>query len=146
MSFPLLKSSDDSNFKLNSSIDQFKGFLSVWTRGGYTPIVFDSLDGITCETVHTHPIIISYNDELGYKFSDAECTYASDLYVYYDHQGVEEYKLPEWFGGSGEFYDKFVKSNSFVNFEHDSLGVHNDKSLRVGTSYYTTNEILPPVE
>ena len=131
----------------HSSIDQFRGFLSTMVKGGWTPIVFDQLDGINCETIMSHPVIISFGGDIGYVFPEAHCTYASDHFVYFDKEGVEQKLLPECFGGGGELYDTFVKSNSFVNFDDDSsVGVHNTKKLRTGLSYVLADENLPAVD
>lgn len=131
----------------HSSIDQFRGFLSTMVKGGWAPIVFDQLDGINCETIISHPVIISFGGDVGYIFPEAHCTYASDHFVYFDKEGVEQKLLPECFGGGGEFYDTFVKSNSFVNFDDDSsVGVHNTKKLRTGLSYVLADENLPAID
>lgn len=131
----------------HSSIDQFRGFLSTMVKGGWAPIVFDQLDGINCETIMSHPVIISFGGDVGYIFPEAHCTYASDHFVYFDKEGVEQKLLPECFGGGGEFYDTFIKSNSFVNFDDDSsVGVHNTKKLRTGLSYVLADENLPAID
>lgn len=134
----------------HSSIDQFRGFLSTMVKGGWAPIVFDQLDGINCETVISHPVIISFGGDVGYIFPEAHCTYASDHFVYFDKEGVEQKLLPECFGGGGEFYDTFIKSNSFVNFDGpdggSSVGVHETKTLRTGLSYVLADENLPAVD
>ena len=131
----------------HSSIDQFRGFLSTMVKGGWAPIVFDQLDGINCETIISHPVILSFGGDIGYIFPEAHCTYASDHFVYFDKEGVEQKLLPECFGGGGEFYDTFIKSNSFVNFDDDSsVGVHNTKKLRTGLSYVLADENLPAVD
>ena len=140
---------DEGNEQVHrhSSIDQFRGFLSTMVKGGWAPIVFDQLDGINCETIISHPVIISFGDDIGYIFPEAHCTYASDHFVYFDEEGVEQKLLPECFGGGGEFYDKFVKSNTFVNFSNDaSVGTHNEKHLRTGLSYVLADETLPAVD
>lgn len=148
MAYPVLladESKDDVH--RHSSIDQFRGFLSVMIKGGWAPILFDQLDGITCETIKSHPVIISFGDDVGYVFPEAHCSYASDKFVVFDKESVEQKLLPECFGEGGEFYDTFVKSNSFVNFDDDtSLGVHNVKRLRTGLSYVLADETLPAVE
>ena len=131
----------------HSSIDQFRGFLSTMVKGGWAPVVFDQLDGINCETVISHPVIISFGGDVGYIFPEAHCTYASDHFVYFDKEGVEKKLLPECFGGGGELYDAFVKSNSFVNFDDDSsVGTHNTKTLRTGLSYVLADENLPAID
>ena len=131
----------------HSSIDQFRGFLSTMVKGGWAPIVFDQLDGINCETVISHPVIISFGGDVGYVFPEAHCTYASDHFVYFDKEGVEKKLLPECFGGGGEFYDTFIKSNSFINFSDDSsVGVHNEKRFRTGLDYVIADNNLPAVD
>lgn len=131
----------------HSSIDQFRGSLSTMVKGGWAPIVFDQLDGINCETIMSHPVIISFGGDVGYVFPEAHCTYASDHFVYFDKEGVEQKLLPECFGGGGEFYDTFIKSNSFVNFDDDSsVGTHNTKTLRTGLSYVLADETLPAAD
>lgn len=151
MAYPILYP-DEGNEQVHrhSSIDQFRGFLSVMKKGGWAPIVFDQLDGINCEDIVSHPVIISFGDDIGYIFPEAHCTYASDHFVYFDKEGVEQKLLPECFGGGGEFYDKFIKSNTFVNFDGpdggSSVGVHETKTLRTGLSYILADNNLPPAE
>lgn len=148
MAYPVLLADESKeDVHRHSSIDQFRGFLSVMIKGGWAPIVFDQLDGITCETIKSHPVVISFGNDVGYVFPEAHCSYASDKFVVFDKEGVEQKLLPECFGEGGEFYDTFVKSNSFVNFDDDtSLGVHNIKRLRTGLSYVLADETLPAVE
>lgn len=129
--------------KRRSSIDQFREFLSVMTKGGWTPIVFDQLDGIKCETIFSHPVILSFNNDIGYVFPEAHCSYASDKFVYFDKEGVEHKLLPECMGGKGEFFDFYTKSFNFVNFDGSSVGTHNRLNLRVGLDYVLSDETLP---
>lgn len=131
----------------HSSIDQFAEFLSVMKKGGWTPIVFDQLDGIACETINTHPVVISFEKRpLGYVFPDGECRYSSSHFITVDKYGVEYKPLPAIFGGDGEFYAIANNSNSFVNFDGSSLGLHNQTTLRVGQSVVLADETLPAVE
>lgn len=150
MAFDILYPVDDAQVHRHSSIDQFRGFLSVMKKGGWAPIVFDQLDGINCETIISHPVIISFSDNIGYVFPEAHCSYASDHFVYFDKEGVEQKLLPECFGGGGELYDAFIKSNSFINFDGpdggSSVGVHETKTLRTGLSYVLADETLPAVD
>lgn len=140
----------EDSVKRHSSIDQFDGFLSVYKKGGLAPLVFDQLDGITCETIKTHPVVISFTDDVGYTFPEAHCTFSSDKFIYVDKEGVEQKPLSHCFGGEGEFYDTFIKEYSFVNFDGpdggSSLGVHQTKTLRTGLSYVLADQTLPPVE
>lgn len=143
---------DEGNEQVHrhSSIDQFRGFLSTMVKGGWTPIVFDQLDGINCETIISHPVIISFGDDIGYIFPEAHCTYASDHFVYFDEEGVEQKLLPECFGGGGDWYQEYVRKNTFVNFDGpnggSSIGTHNQTTLRVGLDYVKASESLPPVD
>lgn len=129
--------------KRHSSIDQFREFLSVMTKGGWTPIVFDQLDGIKCEAIFSHPVILSFSNDIGYVFPEAHCSYASDKFVYFDKEGVEHKLLPECMGGKGEFFDFYTKSFDFVNFDGSSVGTHNRLNLRVGLDYVLSDETLP---
>lgn len=132
--------------KRKSSIDQFSKFLSVMKKGGWAPIVFEQLDGITCDRIKTHPVIISLSDDIGYVFPEAHCSYTSDKFVYFDKEGVEHLPLPDCFGGGGEFYDRYISKNTFINFDSDdSVGTHNRMHLRTGLDYVLCDETLPPV-
>lgn len=132
-----------------SSIDQFRGYLSTMVKGGWAPIVFDQLDGITCDTIFSHPVIISFGGDgnVGYVFPEAHCKYASDKFIYFDKEGVEERVLPPCYGEGGEFYMEYVRKNSFLNFDDDnSVGTHNEKYLRTGLDYVVADKNLPAVE
>lgn len=143
---------DEKNDQVHrhSSIDQFGDFLSVMVKGGWAPIVFDQLDGINCETIISHPVIISWNDSIGYVFPEAHCTYASDHFVTADKQTIETAVLPSCFGENGDFYEYWTDKRTFINFDGDaggsSVGVHNQTTLRIGLSYVKADESLPPVE
>lgn len=138
---------NDAQVHRHSSIDQFRGFLSTMVKGGWAPIVFDQLDGINCETIISHPVVISFGGDVGYVFPEAHCTYSSDHFVTVDKEGVEQKLLPECFGGGGEFYDTFVKSNSFINFDdNSSLGIHNTKTTRTGLDFCLAEHNLPAVD
>lgn len=147
MAFDILYPTDDAQVHRHSSIDQFRGFLSAWKKGGWAPIVFDQLDGIVCESIKTHPVIISFGKDLGFVYPEAHCSYSSDHFIYVDKDSVEQRLLPSCFGGKSEFYDFYTKSNSFINFDSDtSLGLHNHKQLRTGLSYVKCDETLPAVD
>ena len=142
----ILYPSEKEQVRRHSSIDQFAGFLSTWKQGGWAPIVFDQLDGITCDEIMSHPVIIDLaGDNIGYVFPEGHCTYTSDHFIYTDKNGVEQKLLPECFGGKGEFYDSYVNKNVFINFDSDdSLGFHNTKRTRVGLSLVLADKTLPP--
>lgn len=146
MSYPVLYPDENPSVKRHSSIDQFKGFLSVWKNGGWAPIVFDQLDGVVCDVIKYHPVTIAFGND-SFIYPERRCVYASETFIYTDKEGIETKLLPECFGGGGEFYDTFIKSNSFINFDDDSsLGVHTQATLRVGLSYVIADETLPPAE
>lgn len=142
---------DEKNDQVHrhSSIDQFGEFLSTMVKGGWAPIVFDQLDGVVCDVIKYHPIIIAFGDD-SFVYPEGRCVYASETFIYTDKEGIETKILPECFGGGGEFYDTFIKSNSFINFDGpdggSSLGVHNQATLRVGLDYVKADRNLPPVE
>ena len=151
MAFDILYPTDDAQFHRHSSIDQFRGFLSTMAKGGWVPIVFDQLDGINCETVISHPVIISFGDDIGYIYPEGHCPYSSDHFIYVDKYGVEQKLLPECFGGKGEFFEYFSDKNAFINFDAvggdaSSLGLHQSKELRVGLSYVIADKTLPAVD
>lgn len=149
----ILYATNDAQVHRHSSLDQFKdGFLSAWVKNGWAPIVFDQIDGIgECSGIKSHPVIVSFGDDLGYTFPEGKCTYFSDRFIYFDKNGIEQRVLPECFGGKGELYDAFVDKNAFINFDTvngiaSSLGVHNQATLRVGLSYVKADETLPAVK
>lgn len=147
MSYPILYPDEKEQVHRHSSIDQFRGFLSVMKKGGWAPIVFDQLDGITCDGIKTHPVVISWGNDIGYIYPEAHCTYTSSKWIYFDKEGVEQRLLPECMGGGGEVYEYFLKSNSFVNFDNDSsLGSVDYKRLRKGLDYVLAEETLPAVD
>lgn len=149
MAFDILYATNDAQVHRHSSLDQFKdGFLSAWVKNGWAPIVFDQIDGIgECSGIKSHPVAISFGDDLGYVFPEGKCVYFSDHFITVDKNGVEYKQLPECFGGNGELYPTFVSSNAFLNFDNDSgLGVHQAKALRVGLDYVKADETLPAVK
>lgn len=116
-----------------------KGVLGVHNGAGqFLPIVWDNLDYIDCGVPHTHPIIISYDDQDAYTYPVGHCTYTSDKYVYFDDQGEEVRELPEWFGAG--FYKAYVDRNIFVNFDDAALGTRNTTEVQVGLSYVEAND------
>lgn len=152
MAFPILYAEEKEQIHRHSSIDQFKdGFISAWKQGGWAPILFDQLDSIgECSGIKSHPVIVSFGNDLGYIFPEKKCTYVSDRFIFFDKQGVEQRVLPECFGGGGYWYQEYVRKNTFINFDGadggSSVGTHNQTTLRVGLDYVKADENLPPVE
>lgn len=146
----ILYSDENPQVKTLSSIDQFKDYIHTIKQGGSAPIVFEQLDYIgECSGVHSHPVVVTFSKN-EYVYPEGKCTYTSDHFIYVDKEGVEHRLLPECQGGLGEFYDIYVKSNSFINFDGDaggnSLGLHQSKTLRVGLDYVRATESLPPAD
>ena len=138
---------DDSQVHRCSSIDQFEDYIHTYKQGGACPIIFDQLDYIgECSGVHSHPVAITFGEN-EYVYPEGRCVYTSDRFIYTDKAGVEHRLLPECMGGKGEFYETFVRSNSFTNFDDDTaLGVHTKTTLRVGLSMVRAEESLPSVD
>lgn len=141
----ILYPEEHDKVKRRSSIDQFANYLAVMKQGGWAPIVFDQLDGITCDTIKTHPVVISW-DDVNYVFPESRCDYPFDEFITFDKDEVEQIALPPEFGGEGELIDVFSSSNQFVNIGASSVGSHNIKRTRVGASYVLSDETLPAVE
>lgn len=149
MAFPILYAEEKEQVHRHSSIDQFKdGFLSAWKQGGWAPILFDQLDSIgECSGIKSHPVIVSFGNDLGYIYPEKKCTYVSDRFIYFDEQRLNTAILPSCFGGNGEFYEYWTDKSIFVNFDNDSsMGVHNKTTLRVGLAYVKADETLPPAD
>ena len=145
--------SEEKNIKTLSSIDQYSKFLSVYERGGYTPIEFDFIDYIKCigceggdkYEVVTHPVIIEFDDPIGYNFPIGECEFVTDEYLKFDRDGTELLPLPECMGDG--FYERALDGEEIVNFDNGTaLGVRNNYRLKIGQDYYLANEVLPAEE
>lgn|GEM_PF-1990984 len=145
--------SEEKNIKMLSSIDQYSKFLSVYERGGYTPIEFDFIDYIKCigceggdkYEVATHPVIIEFDDPIGYNFPIGECEFVTDEYLKFDREGTELLPLPECMGDG--FYERALDGEEIVNFDNGTaLGTRNNYRLKIGQDYYLANEVLPAEE
>lgn len=133
---------DDRKIHAHSSIDQFSKFIATYERGGWTPIEFDQIDYIDCDKVVSHPIIIEFDDRLGYYFPIDECEFETDEIPLFDIQGVVLHELPACMGEG--FYQAWESSENIINFDcGKSLGTHNKYRLRIGTDYYLAEDFLP---
>lgn len=133
---------DERKVKAYSSIDQYSKFIATYERGGWTPIEFDYLDYIDCDKVVSHPVIIEFDDRIGYHFPIGECGFTTDEYLLMDKEGTELRELSECMGGG--FYESYDKSKVIINFDDDSaLGTHNTYRLKVGYDYFLADEFLP---
>lgn len=137
----ILYAENDQRVKAYSSIDQYKGFIATYERGGWTPIEFDELKHIDCEKVVSQPVIIEFDDKVGYNFPIGECEYSEDLYPKFDRKEVELRALNECLGGG--FYQAAVDEENIVNFDGAGLGVHNNYKLKIGQDYYLSDDFLP---
>lgn len=125
-----------------SSISQARNSKLSTTNdlGQFFPVIWDHLDYIDCDRVKSHPIIVSTVDELDYQYPVRECTYYTDEYVYVDEQGIELRTLPHWFGEG--FYQAYVDSNDFVNFDTEAFGTRNKETLQSGLYYVESADRL----
>ena len=138
----VLYADEDRRVKVHSSIDQFSKFIATYERGGWTPIRFDYLDYIDCDKPVSHPIIIEFDDNIGYYFPIDECEFETDEYVLPETAGVVLKELPACMGDG--FYQAYEKSDLVINFDDGSaLGTHNHYKLKIGTDYWLADDILP---
>ena len=142
MSIPVLFHDDDRKVHAHSSIDQFSKFIATYERGGWTPIEFDYLDYIDCDHVESHPVIIEFDDRLGYYFPIDECEFETDEILMLEQQGIVLRELPACMGEG--FYQAWEDNDVIVNFDDDtSLSTRNKYHLRIGTDYLLAEEFLP---
>lgn len=145
----ILFPSEEKRVKAHSSIDQYNKFIATYERGGWTPIEFDFVDYIKCVgceggdkyEVVTHPVIIEFDDKIGYNFPIGECSITTDDYVKFDRSGTELLPLPECMGDG--FYERVLDGEEIINFDGAGGGVRNNYRLKVGQDYYLATEILP---
>lgn len=140
----ILLHSDTERTKAFSSIDQHHKFIATYSRGGWTPIEFEQLDYINCGKVVSHPVIIEFDDKIGYHFPIDECEITTDEYPLFDRQETELRELPDCLGGG--FYEAFVDEQTIVNFDGNGLGTHNVQKLKIGQDYILAKKMLPPIE
>lgn len=130
-----------------SSISQKKNTLSVLVRGEWVPIVFDSLDYITCDDSVcrairpvSHLAAVTDGDDIGFDFPVGECHFLSDKYVTHDMRELVTEELPTWFGTGT--YQKFVEGEAYVNSDYNSLGSSQDMIMRIGKPYALAKNTL----
>lgn len=140
---------EEKRIDTKSSIDQYRGFIATYERGGWAPIEFDFIDYIKCigceggdkYEVATHPIIIEFDDKIGYNFPIGECSYVTDDYLKFDRTGTELLPLPEELGDG--FYESAKEGEEIINFEDGANGVRNNYRLKIGQDYYLASDLLP---
>lgn len=135
---------DDPKLERRSSISQYKGMLSVEEKGEWVPIVFDSVDGILCDTMKSHKIMIALEPWIGYPFEVRNCEYEEEVYLMGQEEGEELKRLPEEFGDG--FYRSKYDRDVIVSGKDGALGLHTKKTLRVGTDYVWGNDELEPAD
>lgn len=142
MSIPVLFHDDNRKIHAHSSIDQFSKFIATYERGGWTPIEFDYLDYVDCDHVASHPVIIEFDDKLGYYFPIDECEFETDDILLMEQRGIVLHELPECMGEG--FYQAWEDNDVIINFDNNtSLSAHNKQRLRIGTDYLLAEEFLP---
>lgn len=146
----ILFPSEEKRVRAHSSIDQYNKFIATYERGGWAPIEFDFIDYIKCidcqggdkYEVSTHPVIIEFDDKIGYNFPIGSCEYIDDEYPKFDRDGTELLPLPEYFGDG--FYESALEGEEIINFDNETaLGIRNRYRLKVGKDYYLADEVLP---
>lgn len=146
----ILFPNEEKKTKTLSSIDQYHGYIATYERGGWTPIQFDYVDYIKCMDcaggdkykVVSHPIVIEFDDQIGYHFPIGECGYITDDYLMLDREETELLPLPEFYGDG--FYEAHYKGNVIPNFDDGTgLGVRNNYRLKIGLDYTLATDILP---
>lgn len=146
----MLYAVNDSQVHRHSSLGQFKNnFLSGWVKNAWAPIVFDQIDSIgECGGIKSHPVAISFGNDLGFVFPEGKCTYFSDHFIVVDKNGVEYKQLPVCQGGKGELYPTSTNAFAFINFDgnNSSLGIHQAKGLRVSLDYVIADDTLPAID
>lgn len=144
--------SEEKRIKTLSSIDQYSKFIATYERGGWAPIEFDFIDYIKCigceggdkYEVVTHPVIIEFDDTIGYNFPIGECELIADDYLKFDRDGTELLSLPECMGDG--FYERALNGEEIINFDDSALGIRNNYKLKIGQDYYLADEILPAAD
>ena len=145
--------SEEKRIKTLSSIDQYSKFIATYERGGWAPIEFDFIDYIKCigceggdkYEVVTHPVVIEFDDSIGYNFPIGECDFITDDYLKFDRNGTELLPLPECMGDG--FYERALNGEEIINFDDETaLGTRNKYRLKVGKDYYLADEVLQAEE
>lgn len=144
MSIPILSAVSDQKVYRHSSITQHKNTLSVLKKGEWLPLVCDHLDYIDCGRVVSHKVAVTDGEDIGYTYGVKECKYWTDNYLMGNNGYTTTSALPTWFGIG--YYDDYKDSNVIINSDDESLGQHNELTLRVGTSYCLAEETLKAVE
>lgn len=135
-------SSDEAKAERHSSIDQFKKYIATKVGEAYRPIVFDNLDYIDCDRVASHPIIIEFDDKIGYHFPVAVYHTVTNQYDFFDRQEELLRPLPAWAGNG--FYKTYEEGEIGINFDNNTALSHrNDQELVVGLDYVTAVNVLP---
>ena len=141
----ILKSSDDRQIEVKSSIDQYKNFLSVFRQGGWIPISYDVLESLTCDGAASHRAIMTDDPNWnGYHYPIATCVKRDGKYLLTDKQGVELRDLPCW-QGKGQ-YMQFVDDHRITNADNEAVGVANNVKYRIGLDYYVAKKTLPVIK
>lgn len=140
MRYEMIPDADTHNLERKSSISQHKGMLAVRKRNELCPLVYDVIDGIDCGKVYSHKAALSDGSHIGYTFPVGTCRYVSEIYLMGQENRKVKKRLPEWFGIG--FYDEHVVRDVFVNTDKDSLGLEQERTLRIGKDYVLPIDML----
>lgn len=144
MNIRSIQSIEDDKLSRKSSIYQHSNLLSVMKRGEWCPIVFDKLDGVECGKIKSHKVALKIRPGIDYTFPVGTCEYAKDTYYLTQKDEIEVKKLSAFYGDG--FYETHERKNMITNIGKGSLGLHQEKVLRVGKDYVVANKILKAVE
>lgn len=140
MPIDYLVDSDDHKVTRHSSIYQYSGVLSVVEKGEIVPIAFDMIDGIDCDKVYSHKIMVTLEPWIGYEFPVGECKYRDISYFFGQDDTPQIEVLPDWFG-EGIYESRGVK-NIVPTGDGGALGLDQAKTLRVGLDYVLANDYI----
>lgn len=141
-----LTADENNQAEWHSSINQYKDrdFFTAEVGGVALPIVSDYIDYIDCGKVVSHPVSMEMGDTIGYDFPVGHYTLVTDKYVLVDHTGTEIRQLPSFFGEG--FYETYVDSIAFTDFDNGALAEHNAQNLRIGLEYAICKKTIVGVE
>lgn len=146
-----LPDSDAPTVSRLSSANQYQNFLGVKRNGIYCPLVFDQLDGIVCGKVHSHKIMIYFDDWIGYHFPVKKCRYKKAQYMIARNQNEILELLPEIFGRGDCWHRNFVenkidKTGVLIGENGRAVGIESEKELNIGLDYMLADDSLEPVD
>lgn len=140
MNLQILEPDEPRVLERKSSIYQHGDLLSVMKRGEWCPIVFDTIDGISCGKIKSHKIAIGWGNGLGYTMPVKTCRYLSDTYLTYYKDEIVEKPLPSYYGLG--MYEDHIRERVVTNIGDQALGVRQETILRIGEDYFVSTDML----